>query len=58
MNNATVVKPKLKGFGLIRDKNGKPRIDGDPRNLHPAIKELMTSEEYFRAIEEYENESA
>ena len=31
-------------FGLIRDKDGKPRID-DPSTLHPGIASMMTPEE-------------
>jgi len=48
-------KPRIKAYGLVRDSNGKPRVDGDPRDLHPTIKEMMTKEEYILAIKEYEN---
>lgn len=38
-------KPKVVIYGLVRDKNGKPKIEGDPRNLHPAILAMLTPEE-------------
>ena len=41
----TSTKPEVKLYGLIRDKDGKPKIDGDPRNLHPAISAMLTPEE-------------
>ena len=37
---------KFKGFGLVRDKNGKPKID-DPETLPQQIKDMLTDEEYF-----------
>jgi len=37
------VVPKM--YGLVRDKDGNPKIDGDPRNLDPRIKELLTADE-------------
>lgn len=39
------LEPKVKFFGLVRDKNGQPKIDGDPKDLSPHVKELLTSEE-------------
>lgn len=39
------ISPKIKFFGLVRDKDGKPKIDGDPKDLAPHIKELLTSDE-------------
>lgn len=38
-------KPKVKLFGLVRDKDGKPKIEGDPKDLHPAIKAMLSEEE-------------
>lgn len=32
------------GYGLVRDKNGRPRID-DVSNLHPALIAMLTDEE-------------
>jgi hypothetical protein len=34
-----------KSFGLVRDSNGNPRIDGDPTKLHPAIIMQLTKKE-------------
>lgn len=47
MNKAEIdtPEPKAQLFGLVRDKNGKPKIDGDPRELHPAIQAMLTPEE-------------
>lgn len=36
--------PKVQMFGLVRDKHGKPLVD-DPKNLHPAIKAMLTEAE-------------
>lgn len=32
-------------YGVVRDKNGRPRIDGDPKELHPAIIAMFTEAE-------------
>jgi hypothetical protein len=45
MNIPTPPKPKVKMFGLIRDKDGKPKIDGNPNDLNPAIKEMLSDDE-------------
>ena len=37
--------PQIKFYGLIRDKQGKPKLDGDPKDLHPAIKEMLSDSE-------------
>lgn len=36
---------KKTGFGLVRKKDGTPRIEGDPKKLHPAIQMQMTKKE-------------
>lgn len=33
------------GFGLVRDADGNPRIDGDPHDLDPAIQIQLTVDE-------------
>ena len=33
------------GFGVVRDRNGKPRIDGAPKDMHPGIIVLLTPQE-------------
>ena len=33
------------GFGLVRDKNGKPKFDSDPSGAHPAILAMLTQAE-------------
>jgi len=38
-------KPEIKMFALVRDKNGKPKIDGDPNELPAPIKALLTEDE-------------
>lgn len=37
--------PVLRSYALIRDKNGVPRIDGNPSDLPEPIKQLLTSAE-------------
>lgn len=55
MNNTNMPAPKVTMYGLVRDRNGKPRIDGDPRELHESIKAAMTPLEYETACKEYDN---
>lgn len=33
------------GYGIVRDKHGKPRIDHDPKLLHPQQVALLTEAE-------------
>jgi hypothetical protein len=40
-----MMKPEIKFYGLVRDKDGKPKFDGDPKDLAPAIKALLTEDE-------------
>jgi len=42
--NVTAKKTVLKGFALIRDKYGKPKID-DYKNCPAEIKAMLTNEE-------------
>ena len=39
--------PQVRIYGLVRDKDGNPVID-DPKNLHPAIKAMLTEAEKAR----------
>lgn len=52
--NAGMPTPKPQMYGLVRDKNGKPRIDGDPRELPQPIKDMMSVLEYMQAIRDFE----
>lgn len=52
MKSKGMPKPKIKLFGLVRDKNGKPKV-GDIHNCPPEILALMTKQE----IEELKNVS-
>lgn len=54
MSNASIPTPKVQMYGLVRDRNGKPRIDGDPRKLHHSVIESMTREEFELACKEYD----
>lgn len=45
LNDTKAPEAKVVMYGLVRDKFGKPRIDGDPNDLHPAIKAMLTPEE-------------
>ena len=36
--------PKF-GYGIVRDKDGKPKIDHDPKLLHPAQVALLSETE-------------
>lgn len=42
--NVAAKKPVLKGFALVRDKDGKPKID-DYKNCPDEIKALLTLKE-------------
>lgn len=37
--------PKAKLFALVRDKDGKPKVDGDPNKLPAQTKALLTEYE-------------
>lgn len=37
--------PKAKLYALVRDRNGVPKIDGDPNDLPEPIKAMLTEEE-------------
>jgi hypothetical protein len=50
------MKAKFVAHFLVRDKNGKPRIEGDPRKLPAQIKQALTDEEYNLAVHEYDME--
>jgi hypothetical protein len=43
--SARIPDPEIKVFGLIRDRNGTPVIDGDPNDLPDEIKAMLTPEE-------------
>lgn len=49
---------RAKLYGLVRDASGRPKIDGDPRLLPDEIKEKMTAQEYFEAIERWNDGNA
>ena len=38
---------KFKGFGLVRDKDGKPKID-NPATLPQQLKDMLTDAEYLK----------
>lgn len=45
-------KPKLELYALVRDKDGRPKVD-DPHNLPPQIKAALTAEDLaFLGLEE------
>jgi hypothetical protein len=44
-NQTTMPKAKIQAYGLVRDANGKPKIDGDAQDLPEPIKQLLTPEE-------------
>jgi len=50
-------KPKIEAYFLVRDKNGKPKIDGDPRKLPQQIIQALSDSEFALAVEEYELEN-
>ena len=37
-------KAKIRGFGLVRDKNGKPKFD-DYKNCPQELKDMLTKQE-------------
>ena len=36
---------KVEAYGVVRDKHGKPRIDGPVKDLHPKIRAQLTPNE-------------
>ena len=44
MNKQQMPKPKMKAYGLVRDKNGKPKVD-DINNCPPEILNMLTKQE-------------
>ena len=40
-----------KAYGLVRDKDGKPRID-DPDTLPQEVRDMLTDDEYFEIYQE------
>lgn len=46
MNSASIVKPRLACYGLVRDPQGRPKIDGNPHDLPQQIKDLLTPEDW------------
>jgi len=41
-----LLKPKVQMFALIRDKDGRPKVDGNPDDLPEAIKSMLTPEDW------------
>jgi hypothetical protein len=39
------MRPKKVLFGLVRDKNGRSKVDGNPDHLPPQIKAMLTQED-------------
>lgn len=39
-------KPQVVMYGVVRDKDGNPKVDGDPRNLPPHIKAMLTDQDW------------
>lgn len=33
-------------FGLVRDRHGRPKVDGDPSDLPQPIKDMLTPEDW------------
>ena len=46
--------PKIKAYALVRDANGVPKIDGDPRNMPNEIKDMLTPQELVDAVRRFE----
>jgi hypothetical protein len=46
MNKLGAQSSNFKGFALVRDKNGVPRVD-DPENLPQEIRDMLTDEEFY-----------
>lgn len=44
-NETAMPKAKVRAFGLVRDANGKPKIDGAAQDLPEPIKQLLTPAE-------------
>jgi hypothetical protein len=51
------MKTKVEAYFLVRDSDGKPKIDGDPRKLPQQIIQAMSDSEFALAVGEYELEN-
>ena len=54
-NQAGLGVPKMQIEGLVRDRNGRPKIDGDPQDLPDSVKAAMTQDELKQAQQEFNN---
>ncbi len=46
---------EIHGEGLVRDAVGKPRIDGDPRELPASVRAALTAPEFETACLEFDH---
>jgi len=51
-------RPQITVKALVRDANGKPVVDGDPRALHPSIINAMSMDEFSTACLEYDERNS
>jgi hypothetical protein len=45
MRELNVTKGTSKMYGVVRDKDGNPRVDGDPQKLDPGVIAMLSSAE-------------
>lgn len=56
-NNATAPTGKLKGYGVVRDAEGKPVFDDITRQIPQGIYEILTRDDLIHIIEELQNDA-
>lgn len=44
-NQTALPKPRVQGFGLVRDKDGRIKADGDPNRWPAEVLAQLTAEE-------------
>jgi len=44
-------RPEVRGVGIVRDKHGNPKVDGNPEDLPEAVKSALSPDDwaYLRA---------
>jgi len=46
MNNAGMPLPRAEAYGLVRDPQGRPKVDGNPHDLPVEIKMMLTDSDW------------
>lgn len=56
--SATTARPRMSGVVLVRDKDGRPKIDGDPTKMDPRLRAMITDDEFDYAHKKWADKAA